>query len=163
MARDGGEQGTAAGTHGFRGFPVLLSLALIGVALVLAPSIKLYIEQQQQVADLQAEVDAQSSSLTELQQQRARWDDPAYIRAQTRERLYFVVPGETTYVVVDGDSVTESSTDTQATQAPSTDVTTTQQNWSELLGQSIAQAGTSDAPLSNTSTDDGTGDGTEGQ
>ena len=33
----------------------------------------------------------------------ARWADPAYVRTQARERLGWVVPGETGYRVVDGD------------------------------------------------------------
>ena len=30
-----------------------------------------------------------------------RWNDPAYVEAQARERLHFVMPGETAYVVLD--------------------------------------------------------------
>ena len=32
---------------------------------------------------------------------RRRWDDPAYVEAQARERLHFVMPGETSYVVLE--------------------------------------------------------------
>jgi hypothetical protein len=33
--------------------------------------------------------------------QRERWRDPAYVAAQARQRLHFVRPGETAYVLLD--------------------------------------------------------------
>ncbi|MCD7102246.1 FtsB family cell division protein [Pseudoclavibacter sp. 13-3] len=129
----------------FPAFPVILTVALVAAALLLTPNIRLYVEQQQQKQQLQSEVDQQRSELGELQQERARWDDPAYIRAQTRQRLYFVVPGETTYVVVDGDQA--KSADDRAHQTPSQSVTSSDQKWTDLLGSSIVQAGVGDQPL----------------
>jgi len=39
--------------------------------------------------------------VAELESQRDRWQDPAYITTQARERLYYVKPGEVVYLVDD--------------------------------------------------------------
>ena len=87
------------------GFTILvMSLTLLGVG-VLAPQLKILIEQRQVVADLQAEAAQKQADLTELEKQRARWDDPAYVRAQARDRLYYVMPGEISYLVINDTQV----------------------------------------------------------
>jgi len=53
-----------------------------------------FIGDAERIADQQAEV-------ADLEREKKRWDDPAYVKAQARERLHFVMPGETQYVVVD--------------------------------------------------------------
>ena len=66
------------------GFTILvMSLTLLGVG-ILAPQLKILIEQRQVVADLQAEAAQKQADLTELEKQRARWDDPAYVRAHRK-------------------------------------------------------------------------------
>jgi cell division protein FtsB len=92
--------GTWLGNIRLSGFSVLImSLTLLGV-LILAPQLKILVEQRQQIADLQAIAAQRTAELTELQKQRARWDDPAYVRAQARDRLYYVMPGEVSYLVL---------------------------------------------------------------
>src|SRR5206468_7960251 len=44
-----------------------------------------------------------SDLITDLQAQIARWNDPAYVATQARERLGWLVPGETGYTVVGAD------------------------------------------------------------
>ena len=39
--------------------------------------------------------------MTTSRAQRARWNDPSYISAQARDRLYYVMPGEVSYLVID--------------------------------------------------------------
>ena len=45
----------------------------------------------------------QEERVAELRRQHARWSDPAYVEAQARERLHYVMPGETSYVVLEAD------------------------------------------------------------
>ena len=54
---------------------------------------------------MQAEAAQKQADLTELEKQRARWDDPAYVRAQARDRLYYVMPGEISYLVINDTQV----------------------------------------------------------
>ena len=92
--------GVWLGSIRLSGFSILImSLTLLGM-LVLAPNIKIWIEQRQVIADLQAEANLKTSQISDLEKQRARWDDPAYVRAQARDRLYYVMPGEISYLVI---------------------------------------------------------------
>ncbi|MBI5161278.1 MAG: septum formation initiator family protein [Micrococcales bacterium] len=96
-----GETRSAAWLRNFRlsGFAFAALLLIVAALLVLAPGLKTYVEQRQQIAQLQGEVDSARSAVQDLRGQVARWDDPAYIEAQARGRLFYVFPGETSYLV----------------------------------------------------------------
>lgn len=79
---------------------VLLTLAVV-CALVLAPPLRLYIQQQQDIAALRTEIEQREYDVAALETEVGLWDDEAYVAAQARERLNFVMPGETGYVVPD--------------------------------------------------------------
>ena len=96
-----------------RGFSLngqtILVAVLVGAAiLTLAPQVQLWFEQRQAIADLQSQVDARKQELKDLQVQRNRWNDPAYVRAQARNRLFYVMPGEVSYIIMDANGVSES-------------------------------------------------------
>jgi cell division protein FtsB len=74
---------------------------MIVLAVLLAPALRSYWAQQQQIAALQQHVADQRATVADLEQQRAAWDDPAYVKAQARSRLKFVMPGERAYNVID--------------------------------------------------------------
>ncbi|MDQ1689677.1 MAG: hypothetical protein QOK42_2652 [Frankiaceae bacterium] len=78
----------------------VLALVLCAVVVALAYPARQYIAQRAEIASLRAQEKAQQAAVAELRRQAARWDDPAYIKAQARERLHFVEPGETAYVVL---------------------------------------------------------------
>ncbi|MGI3784865.1 MAG: FtsB family cell division protein [Janthinobacterium lividum] len=83
------------------------ALALVVVVLVLtisyATSLRIYFSQAHEIASTKAEITQSQASITDLQGQIARWNDPAYVEAQARERLGWLVPGETGYTVVGAD------------------------------------------------------------
>jgi cell division protein FtsB len=107
LATGTSKAGTWLGNIRLSGFSVLImSLTLLGV-LILAPQLKILVEQRQQIADLQSIASQRTAELTELQKQRARWDDPAYVRAQARDRLYYVMPGEISYLVLNDANIDE--------------------------------------------------------
>lgn len=75
---------------------------VLGLAFALVwPSIRVYNEQQASNSALLAERDAAKAQVDDLNAQLARWQDPAFVVAQARERLAYVYPGETPYRVVD--------------------------------------------------------------
>jgi cell division protein FtsB len=78
----------------------VLALVLCAIVVALAYPVREYVAQRAEIAALRAQERAQRAAVDELRRQAARWDDPAYIRAQARERLHFVEPGETAYVVL---------------------------------------------------------------
>lgn len=92
--------GVWLGSIRLSGFSILImSLTLLGV-LILAPQVQILIEQRQQVSDLQQEAAQKQAQVDDIEKQRARWDDPAYVRAQARDRLFYVMPGEISYLVI---------------------------------------------------------------
>lgn len=96
------ESRPAAWLRGFRlsGFALSALLLIVAALVVLAPSLKTLVEQRQQIAELQEQVDQEKASVSDLTAQVDRWKDPAYIEAQARSRLYYVMPGDVSYFVV---------------------------------------------------------------
>ncbi len=68
-------------------------------ALVLAPPIQHYFNQRAQINALQAQVSDDRAALEAARLELMRWQDPEYVKAQARERLHFVIPGERQYIV----------------------------------------------------------------
>lgn len=83
---------------------ILLLVITLAVAVAL-PSVRAYLNQQETLGELRAEAQAGREEVDDLTAEVARWDDPAYVVAQARERLTFVFPGETPYRVVDAEVV----------------------------------------------------------
>lgn len=66
-------------------------------------SLRIYLSQQHDLAVAEQQIRERSARIAELEGELARWDDPAYVKAQARERLGWVMPGETGYRVVGPD------------------------------------------------------------
>lgn len=73
--------------------------------IVLAPTLRHAVEQQEQLRRIDAEVAAAEERNIALEEQIRRWDDDDYVKAQARDRLGFVMPGERTYRVIDPETV----------------------------------------------------------
>jgi cell division protein FtsB len=120
---------------------MIMALVVLGV-IVLAPSLKLLIQQRAQIAALEKSVEQQKNQVAGLKGQVARWDDPAYIEAQARNRLLFVFPGEYSYLVIPSKAAL-----TTRDGAPiSKSIQTTKIDWVTALTASIFTAGLSTAP-----------------
>lgn len=116
---------------------IMLSLVVLG-AWVLVPTLGTYIDQRQKIAALEVAVQVSADEIEALEQERERWDDPAYITTQARERLYYVKPGEVVYLV-DNDLDPASL---PAEQTPVSDeLEETPTDWMPQLLRTIAGAG----------------------
>ncbi len=123
------------------GFTVLMLGLVILAVVVLAPNLRILIEQQQQIARLEQELAQTQSNVEELEQDVARWSDPAYIEAQARERLLYAYPGDVSYLVIG-----EAELPTTANGQPISDeIQTTRVDWLGTLLSSIYTAGLTDA------------------
>lgn len=85
---------------------LVLFVVVLMAFIVLAPTLRAYVTQQEQHRDLAARIVATEERNTVLQGEIDKWDDPAFVQARARERLGFVMPGETPYRVVDPQTVT---------------------------------------------------------
>jgi cell division protein FtsB len=74
---------------------------MVILALLVVPYVRPWIAQQSELASGRAQVAELARQVAALQAERSRWNDPAYVRAQARQRLHYVLPGETGYVVLD--------------------------------------------------------------
>ncbi|MFH5824393.1 septum formation initiator family protein [Georgenia sp. AZ-5] len=91
----------------------LLIVALVAFA-VLAPTLRFAVAQQEQLRTLNAQVAEATERNGELEEQLALWQDPRYVQSQARDRLGYVMPGETPYVVVDPETVTGGESEAEA-------------------------------------------------
>jgi cell division protein FtsB len=120
------------------GFTFVMLSVLVLATVVLAPSLRTLVEQQNQLAELRQAVEDRKDAVSDLESDIARWDDPAYIEAQARDRLVYVYPGDYTYLVID-----DGSTVTTDDGAPiSDDIQTTKVDWVRALLGTILTAGT---------------------
>jgi cell division protein FtsB len=124
------------------GFTVMVLGLIVLAIVVLAPSLRTLVEQRQQIAAVQQQIDDQQAQVDALGDQVARWEDPAYIEAQARERLDYAMPGEFSYKVVDDIGVTEAADDG----AVSDEITTTDVDWVQSMLGSVLIAGLTDQP-----------------
>ncbi len=71
-------------------------------ALVVSAALPLreYLGQRGQIAQLQQKRALHEARVRALEAQLRQWQDPAYVAAQARSRLHFVLPGETAYVLL---------------------------------------------------------------
>lgn len=110
---------------------MLVSLIVIALAALL-PTVNSYVTQRQQLSELQAEVGQKQQQVEELQDQVARWEDPAYVAAQARERLLFAMPGETQYRLTD-----TSGREVPLTEAEQAAVEAAEGEWFSTLWESV--------------------------
>lgn len=82
------------------GRAAMLAVVVCMLALSLAYPLREYLSQRGDLEEYRTRVAAQQGRVAELERERARWRDPTYVRAQARERLRYVMPGETAYVVL---------------------------------------------------------------
>jgi cell division protein FtsB len=76
------------------GRAAVLALVLCSLVVALAYPLRLYVQQRSEIADERRRAEEARERVEELRDLRARWEDPAYVARQARERLQFVYPGE---------------------------------------------------------------------
>ncbi len=99
-----GARGSLFGALSWR--TAVLAVVVVLALAVLLPSLRVYFSQQETLRELRAERDQAATEVDDLNDDVGRWEDPAYVVAQARERLAYVFPGETAYRVVDPELVT---------------------------------------------------------
>ncbi len=78
-------------------------MVLLILTISYATSLRIYFAQAHEIAATQAEIAQRQQRIDDLQTEMTRWQDPDYVRTQARERLGWVMPGETGYRVVGPD------------------------------------------------------------
>ncbi|NHC45848.1 FtsB family cell division protein [Motilibacter aurantiacus] len=84
----------------------VLALVVCALALSLAYPLREYLGQRSEIAALRERTAQQEQRVAQLEADKARWQDPAYLRTQAEERLHRVPPGESHFVVKEPDRST---------------------------------------------------------
>lgn len=85
----------------------ILGAVVVLLALMLVPTVRSWFEQRQELTELRAKVTQQEQTVQALQEEKARWADPAYVEQQARQRLKFVKPGEVAFTVIGADRLAD--------------------------------------------------------
>ncbi|MFE4968091.1 septum formation initiator family protein [Streptomyces sp. NPDC056660] len=83
------------------GRAALLAIVLCTMIVALAYPMRQYVSQRAEIADQQRQQEQARQRVEQLRDVKARWQDDAYAEQQIRERLHYVMPGETGYIVID--------------------------------------------------------------
>lgn len=100
-ARPTGEQAAVRPRSRLTGRAAILVLVLAVLAVSYASSLRAFLDQRAHIKGLQEQISERQAAIEELEREKRRWDDPAYVEQQARERLGYVMPGETSYVALD--------------------------------------------------------------
>lgn len=92
------------------GRAAVLVLVLCSLVVALAYPIRQYVSQRAEIAEMEQRREEARQRVEDLRDLKARWQDDAYAEQQIRERLHYVMPGETGYVVIDPDTAKQSRT-----------------------------------------------------
>ena len=98
----GGARATLLGLGArITGRALVLAAVLVLLGLSYASSLRIYLDQQHQLALAEQQIAERTVRIADLQAELKRWNDSDFVRAQARDRLGWVMPGEIGYQVVD--------------------------------------------------------------
>ncbi|MGC5037335.1 MULTISPECIES: FtsB family cell division protein [unclassified Streptomyces] len=100
------------------GRAALLALVMCSLIVALAYPMRQYVSQRAEIDDLRREQQQARERVERLRDLKARWQDDAYAEQQIRQRLHYVMPGETGFIVIDPRAARTSRTDLGAADRP---------------------------------------------
>ncbi len=81
----------------------MLVLVLAVLTVSYASSLRAYLQQRSHIGDLRAQIAEREASINDLEREKQRWNDPAYVKAQARARFGYLMPGESGFEVIGPD------------------------------------------------------------
>lgn len=120
---------------------VILALTVLVIFGTAAIPIKQYLEQNDRLAILQSQVEENEATVKRLQSEVDRWNDPAYVQAQVRKNLHWVMPGEIGFFVT-------ASEDIAVVKQFEIPQTTRSDAWYSVLWKSLKSVTKTSAPVS---------------
>jgi cell division protein FtsB len=128
-------------------------LSVIGVVVLgsflVAPDVEAFLNQRRQIAEMEESIRLAQEQVEQMQAERDRWQDPVYIRSQARDRLYYVLPGEVAYLVMDASGMDFSDSsgtvgailaDRRSADEISTEIAAASDNWVDSLLETFLRA-----------------------
>ncbi|MFI6443329.1 septum formation initiator family protein [Kitasatospora sp. NPDC050543] len=79
----------------------VLVLVLCSLVAILAYPARQFVSQRSEISAQRARAEHARQRVEQLRSEKARWQDPEYVKAQARTRLHYAMPGETPFISVD--------------------------------------------------------------
>jgi cell division protein FtsB len=92
---------------------VSIILVIVAGTFLISSDVQAFLNQRRQIAEMEQSIEQAKQAVDDMQAERDRWQDPVYIRSQARDRLYYVLPGEVSYLGMDTEGL--DLTDTSGT------------------------------------------------
>ncbi|MCT4356519.1 septum formation initiator family protein [Streptomyces sp. Je 1-79] len=100
------------------GRAAFLALIVCSLIVALAYPMRQYVSQRGEIADQERQAAEAAARVEELRDEKARLQDPAYVRRLAREHLHYVMPGETGFTVNDPEAERARRTEQGAAERP---------------------------------------------
>lgn len=133
---------------------IILVLVLLLAFVVTFPSLRGYLSQRARYDAVVSDIARAQATSAALEEELALWQDDDYVKSRARERLAYVMPGETTYVVVGADQF-EDAAPSGTTGAGSAE----HRPWYEVVRESARVAGGTEAAPTTPAADPAEQDG----
>ena len=126
----------------------LIAVIVLGSFLV-AQDVQTFLNQRREIVEMEQSIELARQSVEDMEAERDRWQDPVYIRSQARDRLYYVLPGEVSYLVMNAEGMDFSDTsgtlgeilaDRRSADEISQEVMAAKDNWVDSLMESFLRA-----------------------
>ena len=125
----------------------MLVLAVLMVSY--ASSMRAYLEQRRHLAALSQGIDESRATIADLQREKKRWNDPAYVRTVAHQRFGWVLPGEIGFQVLDDNGRPLGHTDTLSDPTSVTEANRPlwwQSSWGSVVAAGKAEVAKQDVP-----------------
>ena len=131
---------------------MLLSVVLLLIASY-TTTLRAWWDQRGEIQETRAEIATRTAAIADLEIEEGRWDDPAYVEQQARERFGWVLPGEVGYRVIGSDGTVQGD-------APTLDdpPSAAPREWYDTLWGSVLESGKKPESKPQDTTDDVLGD-----
>ncbi len=117
----------------------VLVLVLAVLMVSYASSMRAYLQQRGHLAALRAQIASSETTITSLEREKKRWNDPAYVRTVAHQRFGWVLPGEIGFQVLGADGTPLGQKDTLSD--PDTVDVANRPLWWQSAWGSVVQAG----------------------
>ena len=136
-ASSGGSSTLTAPTpaHSFNGRLAALVVVVTIIVFLAAPTAKIFIDQRSQIAELQTSIAHQQEQQQQFKREKELWEDDSYVEQQARERMSYVKPGESPYVVLGAQTERHQAVESSAEQ-----VEAGKPAWADGLWQSVVDS-----------------------
>ncbi|GAA3007669.1 cell division protein DivIC [Kitasatospora albolonga] len=121
----------------------VLVLVLCSLVAILAYPTRQYIAQRSEINAQRAKAEHARAQVEKLSREKARWQDPEFVKAQARQRLHYAMPGETPFISVDPAPPATKSSSADGASAPQAKAA---QPWYASVWDSVDQADTTPVP-----------------